>query len=168
MILIIEDTLRHQEAARVQLSEVEVEIVNYDKAYRLLKKARPGTFSAIISDLHFKIEEERGVADAPFDPCYPRNMEAIGTEIPFGLAFVLKAVELQTPVVLYSDTNHHEDLTAGLMDIFGYNGFYPSDFGKETKDPIKDPEFLPLCGYDCRMAEDMHWDGQKIVLASTM
>ncbi|MEK7642226.1 MAG: hypothetical protein AAB392_00305, partial [Patescibacteria group bacterium] len=124
MLLIIEDTKKHQASARVQLPEAKV--VNYSEAYEILQGARPGEISAILTDLHFKVEEtERGLGGAPFSPSYKETMAAIGKQMPFGLAFVLKGVELQTPVVLYSDIDHHSDLITGLLDMFGRRGCYP-------------------------------------------
>ena len=161
MFLIIEDSIKHQMAAKAQLPEATV--VNYDEAYKALRASRPGDFSGIITDLHFKIERNRTIPSAPFDHVYPKNMAAIGIELPFGLAFVLKGVELRTPVVLYSDTDHHSDLVTGLLDMFGRGGCYPRREGGE-RDAILDPRFLPLCDCGCRMAEDMHWDGERILL----
>jgi len=159
MLLIIEDTLRHQMAAKVQLPEAKV--VNYDEAYRILQKARPGDFSGIITDLHFKIEIDREIPSAPFCS-YENNYKAIGTQMPFGLAFVLKGVELKTPVVLYSDLDHHSDLITGLLDMFGHRGYYPAGDCSE-KNLIPDPRFALNCDCSCRMAGDMHWDGDKIL-----
>ena len=161
MLLIIEDTKKHQEAARIQFPEAKV--VNYDEAYKILSRARPGEIQAILTDLHFKVEEKRIIPSAPFAACYKENCDAIGKLLPFGLAFVLKAVELQSPVVLYSDRDHHSDLVTGLLDMFGRGGRYPWRKGGES-DPIPDPKFFLLCDSGCRMAEDMHWDGKKIVL----
>lgn len=160
MLLIIEDTMRHQAAARIQLPEARV--VNYDEAYRILEKARPGELSAILTDLHFKVERAKGLGGAAFAPCYPKNMEAIGKEMPFGLAFVLKAVELQTPTVLYSDIDHHSDLITGFLDMLGRGGRYPWRKDRE-EDPIPDPRFALLRDGGCIMAKDMYWDGEKIV-----
>ena len=160
MLLIIEDTLRHQAAAKAQLPEAK--IVNYDEAYKILRNARPGEISGILTDLHFKVERDRKIPNAPFHYSYEKNMAAIGTEMPFGLAFVLKGVELQAPVVLYSDIDHHSDLVTGLLDMFGHRGCYPRRDGGEN-DLILDSKFFLLRDGGCRMAEDMHWDGEKIV-----
>lgn len=159
MLLIIEDSPKHQMAAKAQLPEATV--VNYDEAYRILEKARPGEIAGIITDLHFKIEIDRTIPSAPF-ASYENNYKAIGTQMPLGLAFVLKGVELQTPVVLYSDLDHHSDLMTGLLDMFGRNGYYRCSGGLK-KDPIPDPMFTLNCDCSCSMAEDMHWDGEKII-----
>lgn len=169
-MLIIEDTLRHQMAAQMQFPEAKV--VNYDEAYKLLHGARPGDFSAILTDLHFKIEKSRRIPAAPFDPHYPQNMAAIGTQMPFGLAFVLKGVELGVPVALVSDVNHHEDLVTGLLDMFGHlygdkNGIFIGyrPRGGSYSDGVQrmpNPRFL-LLRDACPMAEDMHWDGTQII-----
>ena len=134
-------------AAKTQFPEAKV--VNYDEAYKILEQAQPGEISAILTDLHFKVEVNRIIPSAGF--YYPENLEAIGKQLPFGLAFVLKGIELQTPVVLYSDTDHHSDLVTGLMDMFGRN------------DQISDPKFLLLRDGGCEMAKDMYWDGKGIV-----
>ena len=59
-------------AARTQFPEAI--IANYDEAFKLLKSARPGQFSAILTDLHFKIEELRKIPSAPFVYNYKNNM----------------------------------------------------------------------------------------------
>ena len=164
-MLIIEDTLRHQMAAQAQFPEAQV--VNYDEAYKILRIARPGDFSAILTDLHFRIERGRRIPAAPFSGSYEKNVAAIGTEMPFGLAFVLKAVELRTPCILYSDMDHHSDLVTGLLDMFGsvrafsedgISSFYPS-----SADRVPDSRFFIFTDGDCVMAKDMYWDGVKIV-----
>jgi hypothetical protein len=152
-LLIIEDTKMHQMAARVQFPEAVV--ANYDEAYKLLKDARPGDFSAILSDLHFKIEINRTIPNAQFNS--KEKMDAIGTQMPFGLAFVLKGVELDTPVALVSDVDHHSDLVTGLLDMMGTRGFYPG-----RKDAIPNPKFLLLRDL-CPKAKDMYWNGSAIV-----
>jgi len=165
VILIIEDTLKHQIAARTQFPEAKV--VNYDEAYELLHDARPGDFSAILSDLHFKIEEKRTIPAAPFDPHYQENMAAIGTQMPFGIAFVLKGVELGCPVALYSDLSHHSDLFTGLLDMFGGVKWFkdgPSSCFPSGNDKVSNPKFVIFTDSDCAMANDMHWDGTKIVV----
>ncbi len=158
-LLIIEDSTHHQAAARTQFPEAVV--VNYDEAYTLLKGARPGQFSAILTDLHFKIEESRKIPSAPFAGCYKNNMGAIGKEEKFGLAFVLKGIELNTPVALVSEVDHHSDLTTGLLNMLGSDGLFPYEGGSD--DPIPNPKFL-LLRDNCPRAEDMHWDGTQIVL----
>jgi hypothetical protein len=154
-LLIIEDTLMHQAAAETQFPEAIV--VSYDVAYEILRSARPGDYSAILTDMHFKVEQGRVIPSAPFDPHYPQNMAAIGQQLPFGLAFVLKGVELDTPVALVSDVDHHSDLFTGLLDMLGDDGFYP---GHATRVP--NLRFL-LLRDTCPMAKDMYWDGSQIV-----
>lgn len=174
-LLIIEDTQKHQAAARVQFPEAVV--VNYDEAFQLLHDALPGDYSAILTDLHFKVEMDRALPAAPFT--YAGNFEAIGRQLPFGLAFLLKAVELGCPAVLVSDANHHTDLVTAMLDMMGFlikpranraeQRHYLKGAGEGSEayaweNRIQNPRFVAKL-IQCPMSEDMHWDGEKIVLA---
>lgn len=175
MILIIEDSAKHQAAARAQFREAVV--VNYDEAYGLLRKAKPGDYSAILTDLHFKTERNRIIPAMPFGPQFERNDWAIGQEFPFGLCFVLRGVELGIPAMLVSDANHHADLVTAMLDMMGFlvepgegdtdqrcfikgPGEGPESFRWENR--VQNPKFIAKM-MNCPMAEDMHWDGDKIV-----
>ncbi len=174
-LLIIEDSSKHQAAARVQLPEATV--VNYDEAYELLRDARPGDYAAILTDLHFKTEESRSLPAMPFGPKWGNNNEAVGKEFPFGLAFVLKGVELNTPVALVSDGNHHNDLIIAMLDIMGHivvprKGDDMRPYIKHCAEKwdwekrVKNPRFLLLADLGLAggmWAEDMHWGGEEIV-----
>ncbi len=149
-ILIIEDTLRHQEAAKAQMPEALV--VNYNEAYEILAKAKPGQFSAILTDMYFKVEGETHLGGASYEPGYTSNptiLGSVGKEMPFGFAFALKAIELGIPVAIMSDLNHHDDFMAGMMDFFTN---------------VENPKFVSLCDGRCEFSTSMCWDGEKIVV----
>ncbi|MEQ1499767.1 MAG: hypothetical protein ABL917_00120 [Parcubacteria group bacterium] len=176
-ILIIEDTLKHQAAARAQFPEAVV--VNYDEAYELLRDARHGDYSAILTDLHFKTERNRIIPAMPFGPQFERNDGAIGKEFPFGLCFALKGVELGIPVVIVSDADHHSDMVTAMLDMMGFlvqprggkdekrhfikgGGRGPESFSWENR--VQNPRLISKMS-NCPKAEDMHWNGDEIVSA---
>lgn len=172
-ILIIEDSPKNQAAAKMQMPDATV--VNYDEAFNLFRDAHPESYDAVLTDLFFMVERNRVIHPSPFSSSYPGNIAMIGTEQSFGLAFALKAVELGIPSAIVTDTNHHSSVFTGLLDMFaiffpleGDSGWRVSTGGGNLKkiDGLR-PLVVVLHDLKCPFAEDMHYDGSKIVMKAS-
>jgi len=165
-ILIIEDSVSHQTAARVQIPDAIV--VNYNEAFDLLRKSTVlEEYSVVLTDLLFLVEEDKLISPAPFS--YPINRAMIGTEQPLGMFFALRGKELGLPTAVVTDGDHHSNLFVGLLDMFGQfrkkNRYEEAHYNLGRKGlpggidvPVPDPRLSILYESQYLTADDMYWD----------
>lgn len=130
-ILIVEDNPRHQEAARNQLKDHEISIVdNWPKARDLLEE---GGFEAVLSDLMLPSTHEMLSDEA--EKKFP-----LGTLMPLGFIVALHACLIQGMkyVAVISDSDHHSDPISAGLDFTG-NDCYLHDvenWGHDKPEPM--------------------------------
>ncbi len=168
-VLIIEDSIQHQTAARKQLPDAVV--VNYNEAFDLLCPSDAyEKYQAVLTDLFFLVERDKYINPSPFRG-YPKNEAMLDTEQPFGMFFALKGRELGLPTAVVTDGDHHSNLFVGLLDMFGSyrKKGYILGFGITAEERlIPDPGFAVLYESKYPIADDMYWDilNKSLVMGS--
>jgi len=107
-ILVIEDTEKNIDSAKSTLPGHDVTIcTSIQTAFSTLRDGQQ-QFDVLLTDLFLPIGEFRGMV-------YPYS-KPLG-ELPAGLVFALKAVNLGMSVVIVTDTDHHKDWICTLLDL---------------------------------------------------
>lgn len=107
-ILVVEDTPKHQESAKVLLRDHEVRLVrDYSEAVKELNRRSP---QVLLTDLNFPFGD-----NCPSQDCdSPRPLG-------FSLAFYAARSRIAVPrIAIYTDTNHHSDGVSATFDTSFY------------------------------------------------
>lgn len=110
-ILVVDDNLRHLEAAREQLGSQHdlVTLESYEDAIKLLK---PDTdVEVLLSDLLMPAEPHA---------LGPEGLKFLGHEIPIGLVLILRAAQAGVKwLAVITDANHHDHPMSAALDWIG-------------------------------------------------
>jgi hypothetical protein len=109
-ILVVDDSLRHLEAARQSLADHELTLVDsYTAAQILLQKGAP--FDAVLSDLMMPAEPQT---------LGPEGLKFLGHQIPIGFVVALLAARVGVKrIAVVTDANHHNHPMSAALDWIG-------------------------------------------------
>ena len=131
-ILVVEDTEKHQEAARVLLKEYSTDIVStFDEAMALLAGAgaieKEKEYDVVLTDLFYTQGQGR----------MQSNRSLANEQMPFGFPLALIAVSRKVPYIgIVTDANHHDHpmAYAALDFVWGLSMnslYYPTESGSK-------------------------------------
>lgn len=118
-ILVVEDTFKHQQAARLQLADHDVTIVgSYAEGNQLIYENK-GKWDVVLLDLML-----------PASMCsLGEQGKVLGGQImPLGTILALLAIKNGCKcVAIVTDTNHHDHPASAAFDWFGWDAFQVGD-----------------------------------------
>ena len=116
-ILVIDDVQENLKSASNLLTGHELTLAgDIDTAYKALQKQ---SFDIVLTDLNLPIAGSQHAQRVAAHRSIDETQEA-----PVGLVFAIKAANKGIPVVIVSDSDHHQDIFCSLLDLLMpyYNG----------------------------------------------
>ena len=109
-ILVVDDSLRHLDAARKCLAEHELTLVDsYGEAMKLLAPNAP--FDAVLSDLMMPAEPQT---------LGPEGYKFLGHQMPIGFVVAFRAAQAGVKrIAVITDANHHNHPISAALDWIG-------------------------------------------------
>lgn len=110
-VLVIEDNVIHSDAAKAQLSEHDLTVVNsYDAGNKALGYEKH-EFDVVLVDLMLPASSEYQSS---------KGLDFAGQEMPVGVFLAIKAAMHGAKfVAVLTDTNHHDHPASACLDYFG-------------------------------------------------
>lgn len=110
-ILVIDDTLKHQKSALLQLTDYDLTVANgYDEAVKLLREE---SFDAVLTDMEMPISMNKTLSTC-----------VLGKLVPYGLLIEKEAVLCNVKhVAIVTDLSHHLDPFACAFDHLSQHSF---------------------------------------------
>ena len=112
-ILVIDDTVRHQESAKRLLAGHHLTVASdYEEAMKLMAK---GEFEVVLSDLYMPMSQTASLGTSAYKPW---------ELVPYGLLLSIEAAKCGAKfVAVATDLNHHADPIAAAFDHFSRQSF---------------------------------------------
>lgn len=117
-ILVVEDTLEHQESAKKTLAGHEVTIVS---TFREAMN-QSGEFDVVLTDMTFPIE-----LGGAYNPRLATGGEGIIAHYGFVIA-LMAALRGAKYIAMITDTSHHAGAMSAALDFIGTHGYYRESF----------------------------------------
>lgn len=117
-ILVVEDTLEHQESAKKTLAGHEVTVVS---TFREAMN-QSGEFDVVLTDMTFPIE-----LGGAYNPRLATGGEGIIAHYGFVIA-LMAALRGAKYIAMITDTSHHAGAMSAALDFIGTHGYYRESF----------------------------------------
>lgn len=108
-IMVIDDSPWNIASAKLTLAGYNITTIdNVSTAFEVLSKGLQG-YSALLTDIYLPQGNFRGAL--------AENIVASDKVIPAGIVFALTAIHCGVPTIICSDSDHHQDVFASLLDL---------------------------------------------------